>query len=452
MNNKPLVSIIIRTKNEERWIGPCLESIHNQTYDNFEIIIVDNKSLDKTVEKAKQFKIAKIINIENYLPGKALNLGIKQSKGEYIVCLSAHCIPVNSYWLENLVKAIEEDNSYAGVYGRQEPMSFSSPSDKRDLMLVFGLDRKVQMKDSFFHNANSIIRKKCWILKNFDNQITNIEDRIWAKEMLKLNYKILYEPSSRVSHFHGIHQNGNLERLKNVVGIIQNELPTENNAIDAAKNLKIIAVIPVKGDSMSVNGRPLLCYTLDNAKKSKFLNKIIVSTDSSYTAQVAKDNGAECPFLRPSDYSLPHVNLETVQKYSLEMIEQKKYFPDLIVHLEETFPFRHENLIDDMILSLIENGYDSVIAAKAEPGWIWKEKADGQFQRIDSGDVPRDFKQASFLGLHGCGCVTHPEYIRNNSILGNKIGMLKVNHPLASFEVRNLEQSKVLSRHLQKSD
>ena len=189
MKNKPLVSIIIRTKNEERWINSCLDSIYNQTYKNFEIILVDNLSSDKTVEKAKQKSVKKIVFIKDYLPGKALNLGIEKSEGKFIVCLSAHCIPVNSVWLNNLVKAIEEDKTYAGVYGRQEPMSFSTDSDKRDLMLVFGLDRKIQIKDSFFHNANSIIRKECWDKKNFDSKITNIEDRIWAKEMLKLRLR-----------------------------------------------------------------------------------------------------------------------------------------------------------------------------------------------------------------------------------------------------------------------
>ena len=76
-----------------------------------------------------------------------------------MVFISSHCIPVDKFWLKNLVNAIEENSKYAGVYGRQEPMSFSSPSDKRDLLLVFGLDRKIQEKDSFFHNANSIIKK-----------------------------------------------------------------------------------------------------------------------------------------------------------------------------------------------------------------------------------------------------------------------------------------------------
>ena len=103
---KPTVSIIIRTKNEERWITSCLQSIFKQSFKNFEIIIVDNQSNDKTLEKAKKFKISKILHIKDYLPGKALNLGIENSKGKYIVCLSAHAIPINNNWLKFLVNAI----------------------------------------------------------------------------------------------------------------------------------------------------------------------------------------------------------------------------------------------------------------------------------------------------------------------------------------------------------
>ena len=93
MNNTPLVSLIIRTKNEERWISSCLDAVFGQNYDNFEVIIVDNESTDKTIEKARQYPISNVETITDYLPGKALNLGMEQSKGEYVVCLSAHCIP-----------------------------------------------------------------------------------------------------------------------------------------------------------------------------------------------------------------------------------------------------------------------------------------------------------------------------------------------------------------------
>ena len=174
MSSKPSVSIIIRTKNEERWITSCFEALLGQDYQDFEIIVVDNQSTDKTIEKIRQFPVEKIINITDYLPGKALNLGIERSVGRYIVCLSVHCIPIGRTWLKTMVSALEEDAEYAGVYGRQEPMSYSSPADKRDLLLLFGLDRKIQHKDSFFHNANSIIRRKCWEKVPFDPQITNI--------------------------------------------------------------------------------------------------------------------------------------------------------------------------------------------------------------------------------------------------------------------------------------
>ena len=94
------VSIIIRTKNEEKWIESCLKSVFNQNYKNFEVILVDNESSDKTINIAKKFKI-KIIKLSKFKPGRAINEGIRKSKGKFIVCLSGHCIPVNQNWLKN---------------------------------------------------------------------------------------------------------------------------------------------------------------------------------------------------------------------------------------------------------------------------------------------------------------------------------------------------------------
>ena len=85
-----------------------------------------------------------------------------------------------------------------GVYGRQEPMSYSKPEDKRDLLLVFYLD-KIQIKDNFFHNANSIIRKDLWKKIPFDSKTTNIEDRIWGKKVLAKGFKIIYEPKASIT-------------------------------------------------------------------------------------------------------------------------------------------------------------------------------------------------------------------------------------------------------------
>jgi CMP-N-acetylneuraminic acid synthetase/GT2 family glycosyltransferase len=439
------ISIIIRTKNEERWIAKCLESLKEQTIKDFEVILVDNKSTDKTLEKARICGVKKIFTIDKYLPGKALNLGIKKSNSEYIVCLSAHCIPKNKLWLKNLLKNIEKKNDVAGVYGRQEPMEFSSDSDKRDLLLVFGLDKKIQIKDTFFHNANSIISRKVWKKINFDDKISNIEDRIWGQEVVRKGYKIIYEPEASVYHYHGIHQNGNTTRLKNVINIIHSQNSNfSEGQIDPVK-LNIVAIIPSKSPVKKFGDKHLLSFTIQNALKSKYIKKIYVSTDSKEVQKVAVKYGAKCTFLRPKNLSKKTTNLEEVQKFSIRRLEEQKVFPDLVVHLEETFPFRDEDLIDKMIITLLKNGYDTVIAAKEECGWMWQENSEKFFIRIDEGDVPREFKKKSFIGLHGVCCITYPEYLRKGRLLGKNVGLYHINSSLSYIEIRDKESFKKFS-------
>lgn len=442
---KKSVSIIIRTRNEERWITQCLSGVFEQSYKDFEVILVDNMSEDKTVEKARQFNIAKVISCSEFLPGKAINIGIRESQGRYIVCLSGHCIPVNNKWLEHLIENFSDD-SVAGVYGRQEPMEFTPDSDKRDLALVFGLDRKIQLKDSFFHNANSMIRRDVWDKVPFDEKVTNIEDRLWAKEALGKGYKIIYEPRANVYHYHGIHQNGDAERCSNVVKIMKNIHPDYGYKSIDLKKLNIIALIPVRGPARYMNRTPLLYYTIKRAKESRYINTVIVSTDDEKLAGLARELGAETPFLRDASLSKENVDLGKVYQYSMRKIEELEMFPDLVVCLETTFPFRPEGLLDDMIMQLAQNGLDSVIAAKRENKGIWKERR-GEIVQLDEGITPREFKDPTFVEVRGIGCVTHPEFIRSGSLLGKKIGIYELNNPYSHLEVRSETDAK-MAAHL----
>ena len=449
MSNKPKVSIIIRTKNEERWITTCLDAVFSQNYKDYEIIIVDNKSDDRTLDKVKKFDIQKIVSIDKYLPGKALNAGIKESKGEYIVCLSSHCIPVNEDWLGTLVNAIEENTSYAGVYGRQEPMSFSKNADKRDLLLVFGLDRRIHRKDSFFHNANSIIRKELWENIPFDNHTTNIEDRLWAKDVLKQGFNILYEPEASVYHYHGIHQDGNITRLENVVKIIKSTSEEYRTGNIDPKDQNIIAIIPIKGKQRYINKKPQISFTINAIINSKYIDQVIVTTDNKETKNIAEELGAKCPFLRPASLSDPNVSLEKVQQFTLNEIENLGTYPDIVVHLEETWPFRPDGMIDSMIEYHLKGGFDSVITVRRESGFIWQEDQNGNYERLDSGDIPRKFKEKAFIGLHGLGCVTYPEFIRKGKLLGDNMGLYNLkDYPLAAIEVRD-ERSAQIAAEIQ---
>jgi len=218
----PSVDIIIRTKNEEKWIGSCLRSIKEQIYpiDKVKIFIVDNNSSDETISKVKKFKNVKVVryNPEVFKPGEALNKGANKGNGDILVFLSAHCIPADNKWLYNLIKPFKL--KIAGIYGKQIPYQNSHPSDKRDLFNQFGEERKLQKKESFFHNANSAIQRKIFKKFPFNEILDHIEDRFWAKKILKEGYHILYEPKASVIHFHGLNHGNNLNRANGVAKII----------------------------------------------------------------------------------------------------------------------------------------------------------------------------------------------------------------------------------------
>ena len=66
------------------------------------------------------------------------------------------------------------------------------------MITVFGPEKKIQKKDSFFHNANSAIRRDIWLKFPFDEKTKHIEDKIWAHKVIKNNYHLMYEPKSSV--------------------------------------------------------------------------------------------------------------------------------------------------------------------------------------------------------------------------------------------------------------
>ena len=186
--------------------------------------------------------------------------------------------------------------------------------------------------------------------------------------------------------------------VTNVVNIIQSYSKNFSQGNLDPKKLNIIAIIPSKGP-LKKNGKDFLIrHTIKEAKKSKFIKKVIVSTDNKQTRNFAIKNGAECPFLRPKKLSMGNVNLRTVQKFSLSELERNKIFPDLIIHLEETYPFRDKDLIDQAIKVLLKNGYDTVIAAKEEKGWLWKEDTNG-YLRIEEGDIPEKIKKKNLFRI-----------------------------------------------------
>lgn len=198
---KILVSIVIRCKNEEKFIGKVLENIWRQERDfDIEVIIIDSGSKDRTLEIARKFPVRVYqISPEKFIYGYALNIGTNLAKGEYVVFLSAHVIPKDTLWLKKLVFPLKENENIIATYGKQESISRLNPFEEMELKEWFS-SKNIPPK-VIFSNANCCIKKKILYQFPFDEKIPFGEDRLWALSIPK-NLKILYVPNASVYHSH----------------------------------------------------------------------------------------------------------------------------------------------------------------------------------------------------------------------------------------------------------
>ncbi|KYH30672.1 putative glycosyltransferase EpsJ [Clostridium tepidiprofundi DSM 19306] len=109
-------SIIIPNYNGEKYIKECIDSLYTQTFKDFEIIIVDNASIDNScsIIESSYPEIKLIKNNENYGFSTAVNQGIKSAEGQFVVLLNNDTV-VDEYWLENLVNCIDKDDKIFSV-------------------------------------------------------------------------------------------------------------------------------------------------------------------------------------------------------------------------------------------------------------------------------------------------------------------------------------------------
>lgn len=205
MNNK--FSVIIRCKNEERWIGHTIQSVIDFIPNN-EVIIIDNSSNDSSLEIARSFRkdpdlignnenytSVNIMNVDRYTPGSALNLGVQNAKYDNILIISSHCV-LKKF---NVSAIIEELKEYVGIFGNQKPLYRGKKIVKRYLWSHFTSTKIKDMYSDmeeryFFHNAASVFTKESLLKYPFNENIVGKEDRYWANNVIKLKEQTLYDP------------------------------------------------------------------------------------------------------------------------------------------------------------------------------------------------------------------------------------------------------------------
>jgi rhamnosyltransferase len=201
---RALVSVLLRTKNEAAFLGRTLEALFCQTYENIEVLVVDSGSTDATLEIAGKYPV-RIYEIapSDFTYGYSLNFGFRHAKGEYIASLSAHALPVTNDWLEILMSNVGNDR-VAAVMSNTVPFPDCNPFDRRGLIKKYTIPKQdiFEGEPYIFSNSCSLIRKRIWEQVPFDESLIASEDHDWIQKVIKLSCRIVYDPAAKVYHSH----------------------------------------------------------------------------------------------------------------------------------------------------------------------------------------------------------------------------------------------------------
>jgi rhamnosyltransferase len=202
------LTLVIRTKNEEKYIDQCLNSVAIQSYPVNEIIIVDSGSEDNTLDKISRFKNIKLIEIkpEEFSFGGALNRCIKEASSDLIISLSGHVILESPDYIQNIVKWYEKYPNLCGVYTRQEPHPEANiffHYEASEDALFSGKEIMFYYEDSCFSNVCSVFKKSAWEDIRFDEACIGGEDIDWSRRAIEAKKGfILYDGTLKVYHSH----------------------------------------------------------------------------------------------------------------------------------------------------------------------------------------------------------------------------------------------------------
>ena len=141
--------------------------------------------------------------------------------------------------------------------------------------------------------------------------------------------------------------------------------------------MKVLGIITARGGSKGIPrknvkllaGKPLIAHTIETAKESGVFDRIIVSTDDAEIADVAKQYGAEVPFMRPSELAGDSTPTLPVLVHALKWLkENESYEPDAVMLLQPTAPLRKPEHIREAVELFTKSGANSVVSVSEVPG------------------------------------------------------------------------------------
>ena len=206
--------------------------------------------------------------------------------------------------------------------------------------------------------------------------------------------------------------------------------------------MKILAIIPARGRSKGVPGKnikllgnkSLLEYTFNSAKESRFLSKIILSTEDAEISSVAQSMGLEVPFERPANLAQDNSSSIEVVQHAIAFFEERGEKFDAVCLLQLTSPFRENGFVDKAIQAFIDKNVDALVSVlkvphEFNPHWTFEANADGLLS-IATGEkeiIKRRQELPNAYFRDGSVYITKVDTIKKGSFFGESLAFIESN-------------------------
>ena len=222
---------------------------------------------------------------------------------------------------------------------------------------------------------------------------------------------------------------------------------------------KILCLIPARIGSKGIKkknlaklkGKPLIYWTIKIAKKIKYFDKIIVSTDSKRIQKYAINNKVCAPFLRPKIFSKGDSPMKDVVQHTLDYLKKNNYIPFAVALLQPTSPMRKQSTLNKACRFFIKKKLDYIVTVEKikhnyHPEFVFRNKNELIKNKIKNLQKKKIRQKINDLfGVDGgVISITKTKYV-SKSLIGAKLDYLIINRP-ESFDIDNIEDLKLCER------
>ena len=446
LKKNPLITVYITNFNYGKFIKKAINSVLSQTFKDYELIIIDDGSQDKSLNIINEFKNKKNIKII-YQKNKGLvvsnNLALRLSKSKYIMRLDSDDW-LDQHALEIMSNILERNDKISLVF----PDYYEVNKDGEILRQVRRHDfKKVRLLDQPAHGACTMIRRANLIdIGGYDEEFSCQDGYyLWLKFIKRyvvrnVNLPLFYYRQ----HEKSLTKNNKkifLNRSKIISKLQINE-----------KKKKILAILPVRGFKLNpkslvfnnLKNKKLIFFTIDSILNSRLIDKLVITSPDNSLLQVIKRKYKKkiITIIRPEKFGLINTELRKTINHTLKKLKRNNLNFDYIMHSSFRTPFITSQLIDDAINTQQLFNSDKIICVTQETHQYYKHDGSGLKSLTISSNLKLE-RDAIYKQVMGFTITKKKYFFYDDKKL--KIGHIVLNKK-QSFEVNSYHDLKFLNK------